>query len=172
VFFEGLIDIKFEAERDEEARKDYVSKSDHALYYFLLGIEEGEDQLDREIKIFCHCHHDVGSVDPENIIEEKGPEQKEASSGRTEVETLKGNYRKEDSEYIIEGPVFSYEVEPNRDNNDSNAEDSCDRKLKFFGFKEILKERRDFAGKDDFFHFIGKGEELDSHTGDGHDDCY
>ena len=71
-----LVDVEFEADGDEDAGDHNVAQTQHAelpLPVHDVGVEE----LDGDVEVLGHGDHDVGAVDPEDVIEEEQPEQDE-----------------------------------------------------------------------------------------------
>lgn len=160
MFFEGLIDIEFETKRKEKPWEDDISKADHTFGNFSFGVEEREDQLDRQIKVFSNSDHHISSINPKDIIEEQRPQQQQSSFGGAQIESFKSHNRKQDSKNIVKSPMFSHKVKSNRNQDNTNTDNSSNWKLELFSLKEILEEFGDIEGKNRFFDVLGEGKQL------------
>ncbi len=81
-----------------------------------------EDELNGDVKIFGDSHHDVSAIHPKNVVEKQRPQENESDLERADIDGLEGGNGEEDTEYVVEEPVFC-KVEK----NDWNTADcSCD----------------------------------------------
>ena len=111
---DGLVDVEFEADGDEDAGDHNVAQTQHAelpLPVHDVGVEE----LDGDVEVLGHGDHDVGAVDPEDVVEEEQPEQDEADLEAAQTHAPDGHDGEQDAEDVVEEPVPGDEVERHGD---------------------------------------------------------
>ncbi len=101
IFGEGLIEVKFEAQWNEDAGNHKISETDHACLEISLSIKIRENNFDGNVQIFGNCHHDICTIDPENIVEEESPQKEKAGFGGAEAQTFEGSKWEQYSKNVV-----------------------------------------------------------------------
>ena len=102
-----------------------------------------EEDFDGQVEILGHGDHDVSTIYPKDIVEEEGPEQEEAGFGCAERKGLEGHNGEQDTEDVVEDPVFGEEVVADWEEYDEHADDSCVGHIELLTLEKILQEGRD-----------------------------
>lgn len=136
----ALIDIEFEAQCYENARDDDVSEPKHTKLLDPLVVKVWEQQFDRDVKFLSNCDHHISAIDPEYIIEEQEPKQKESNLEASQVNIAQCHDTKQHTKNIVQCPVFGNTVEDNRDGHDDSADDRSGSQIEIFNLEQCFDE--------------------------------